>query len=212
VLVVGLGRFGGALARELVALGHDVLGVDFEAERVQEYADELTQTLRADTTNVAALRQLGAQEFRQAVVAIGSDIESSILTCLALVELGVPNIWAKAINAAHGRILDRIGAHHVVLPEAEMGRRVAHLVTNRMIDYIALDENLSLVESPVPDALVGQTLTQAQIRTRYNVSVVCVKPSQGGFRMATADWELRAGDILLVAGHPADAEAFGRLA
>jgi trk system potassium uptake protein len=211
VLVIGLGRFGSSLARELMALGHEVLGVDFEAERVQEFASELSQTLRADTTSVEALKQLGATEFRQVVVAIGSDIESSILTTLALVDLGIPNIWAKAINASHGRILDRIGAHHVVLPEAEMGRRVAHLVTNRMIDYIALDENLSLVECLCPDQLVGRTLAEAQVRTRFSVSVVCVKPEQGGFRMATPDWELRHGDILLVAGTPTDAESFGQL-
>jgi trk system potassium uptake protein TrkA len=212
VLVVGLGRFGSALADELVRLGHGVLAVDTDPELVQRNADRFDQVVVADATNSEALRQLGAGEFRQAVVGIGGDIEASILTVLALLDCGVPNVWAKAITAEHGRILERVGAHHVVFPEMEMGRRVAHLVTNRMLDYIALDDRLVLVEVPVPAPLVGHTLRSAAVRERHDVTIVCVKPAGGGYRMSRPEWELRDGDTLLVAGSPEAAEAFGLLA
>jgi Trk K+ transport system NAD-binding subunit len=148
VLVIGLGRFGSALAETLMELGHDVLGVDADPKIVQDHADDLTHVLEADATDIEVLRQLGAGEFGRAVVAIGTDLEASILTASVLGELGVPDIWAKAITVAHGRILERVGAHHVVYPEHDMGRRVAHLLTGRMIEFVQLDEGFALVELP----------------------------------------------------------------
>ena len=111
VLVVGLGRFGGSVARTLERMGHEVLGADTDPARVQEYAGDLTQVVEADCTDVKCLDKLGARSFTSAVVGIGSDIEASVLTVLALSDLGVANIWAKAINEKHGRILERTGAH-----------------------------------------------------------------------------------------------------
>ena len=140
VVVIGLGRFGGAVAEALVRLGHDVLGIDADAELVQSWADRLTHVVQADSTNGDTLRRLGVQEFERAVVGIGGDIEASVLTVLALSELNVGDIWAKATSANHGRILERTGAHHVVLPEAAMGERVAHMVTGKMIDFIEFDD------------------------------------------------------------------------
>ena len=212
VLVIGLGRFGGALAETLAELGHDVLGVDQDAARVQHYAASLGQTLICDTTNAAALRQIGAAEFRQAVLGIGGDIQASILTALVLVDFGIPNIWAKAVTSDHARILRRVGVHHVVLPEHEMGKRVAHLVTNRMRDYIPLDEGFSLVEMGVPASLVGLELRKASVSERYGVTVVCIKPGGGLFQLARADHVFGADDLLLVGGHPDAADAFGSLA
>src|SRR5512135_478514 len=121
------------------------------------------------------MRQLGAHEFDRAVVGIGNDIESSILTVAVLVDLGIRQIWAKAISRAHGRILGRVGAHHVVHPEREMGERVAHMVTGRMVDYIEFDDGFALVETRPPAELVGRTLGEAGVRRRYGVTVVCVK-------------------------------------
>ncbi len=149
VLVVGLGRFGSAIAQTLTTLGHEVLGVDSDEEVVQAHADVLTHVVAANCTNTVSLRQLGVEEFTHAVVGMG-DIEASILTCVALVDLGVENIWAKAISDAHGRILERVGAHHVVYPESDMGERVAHLVTGRMMEYIQLDDDFALVETRAP--------------------------------------------------------------
>jgi trk system potassium uptake protein len=211
ILVVGLGRFGSALAQELVALGFEVLGVDGSARRVQEQAEHLTHVVEADTSDPAVLRQLGAADFQTAVVGIGTDVEASILTTSGLVDLGVPSIWAKAVTESHGRILERIGAHHVVFPEHDMGQRVAHLVTGRVLDWFQLDESFAIVETGVPADLVGKTLADAAIRARHGVTVVSVKPAGEGFTYATADTVLAEGDLLVIAGTPREAEAFAQL-
>lgn len=211
VAVLGLGRFGGAVAGELVELGFEVLGIDADDRVVQSYADTLTHVAQADTTSEAALRQLGVADFRYAVVGIGTDIEASVLTTAALGDLGVPNIWAKAVTRSHGRILDRVGAHHVVFPEDEMGHRVAHLVGGRIIDWFQLDEDFAMVETTVPSDLVDKTLGEMAIRTRYGVTVVCVKPAGEGFTYATPDTVLEKGAVLVVAGGREEAEAFAHL-
>jgi trk system potassium uptake protein TrkA len=208
VLVVGLGRFGGAVANELVHLGFEVLGVDGDGGRVQELSDTLTHVVQADTTNTDALRQLGAADFEHAVVGIGTDIEASILTTAGLADLGVRNIWAKAVTAAHGRILERIGAHHVVFPEHDMGQRVAHLVGGGIIDWFQLDPHFAMVETVAPSEMVGRSLAEVGVRARYGVTVVCIKPAGEGFTYATADTVLAEGDVLVVAGPTEAAEAF----
>ena len=211
ILVIGLGRFGSALAAELVALGFEVLGLDTDGRRIQEYADLLTHVAEADSSDAAALRQLGAGDFQTAVVGIGTDIEASILTTAALADMGIPNIWAKAVTEAHGTILERVGAHHVVFPEHDMGRRVAHLVTGRVIDWFQLDEEFAMVETGAPAELFGRTLSDIAVRAKYGVTVVAVKPAGGTFTYATADTVLADGDILVVAGPPKRAEAFAHL-
>jgi trk system potassium uptake protein TrkA len=144
-LVIGLGRFGGALAETLAELGRDVLGVDLDEKLVQRYADQLTHVVQCDTTDPEAMAQIGAAEFRTAVVAIGTDMEASILTTALLSDLGVPRIVAKAITAAHGKILERVGAHRVIFPERDMGIRVGHTLTGRALDYFQLDPGFALV-------------------------------------------------------------------
>jgi trk system potassium uptake protein len=211
VLVIGLGRFGSALAQELVTAGFEVLGVDGSGRRVQEHAELLTHVVEADTSDATTLRQLGAADFRTAVVGIGSDVEASILTTAGLVDLGVETIWAKAVSEAHGRILERVGAHHVVFPEHDMGRRVAHLVTGRILDWFQLDPGFAMVETTTPAVLVGKNLAEAAIRARFGVTVVCVKPAGHGFTYATPDTVLGEGDILVVAGDSEDAESFAHL-
>jgi trk system potassium uptake protein len=211
VLVIGLGRFGSALAEALVGLGHEVLGIDADAGIVQDLSTRLTHAAQADSTNVRALEQLGAKDFPIAVVGIGGDIEASILTTAALVDLGVQSIWAKAITESHGRILERVGAHHVVFPEHDMGQRVAHLVTGRMMDYIELDEGFALVETRPPADVVGKTLGGAGIRQRYGVTVVCIKPEGEPFTYATAETVIKEGDLLLVAGENRQAQRFADL-
>lgn len=211
VLVIGLGRFGSAVAMELERLGFEVLGVDGRAEIVQRYADGLTHVLQADTTNPDSLRQIGAAEFSRVVVAIGSDIEASILTVAALEDMGVADIWAKAVTEAHGRILERIGAHHVVFPEHDMGLRVAHVVSGRMLDWFQLDEDFAMVETLAPKEIVGRSFTELALRSRYGVTVVAVKPKGATFTYATADTVLHEGDVLVVSGATDKAEAFAKL-
>ncbi len=196
------------MAAELVRLGFEVLGVDGDGERIQEHAETLTHVVQADATDEEALRQLGVGDFSYAVVGIGSDIEASVLVTAALVDLQVANIWAKAVSRPHGRILERVGAHHVVFPEHDMGYRVAHLVGGRIIDWFQLDEDFAMVETIVPDELVGQSLGGMGIRSRYGVTVVCVKPPGQSFTYATPDTVMAAEDILLVAGEKRHAEDF----
>jgi trk system potassium uptake protein TrkA len=210
-LVCGLGRFGGALARELVSLGHEVLGVDADARSVQDHASILTHVVQADTTDPEAMRELGAPEFRTAIVAIGTDMEASILTTSVLVDFQIPKIVAKAITKAHGKILDRVGATRVVFPERDMGIRVAHTVTGRTIDYIQLDPGFALVETTAPRAIVGKSLAEAEVRRRYGITVVCVKPADGTFTYATPDTVVHEGDILVVAGETKHAEGFSEM-
>ncbi len=211
VLVIGLGRFGRALARELDKLGHQVLGVDFDAETVRAATRDLQHVVQIDATSVDAMRELGAGDFQTAVVAIGGDIEASIIATYVLVDLGVPRIWAKAITGSHGAILNRVGAHRVVFPERDMGIRVAHTLTGRTIDYLELDPNFALLETPTPQAFIGMKLRDTAIRANYGLTVVCVKRDGEEFTYATPDTVLREGDLLVVAGQPIRAEQFASL-
>lgn len=211
VVVLGLGRFGAAVAAELVRLGFEVLGIDHDAGTVQQYVDLVTHVVEGDSTNLEVLRQLGVAEFRHAVVAIGTDIEASVLTTAALDDLDIPNIWAKAVTRSHGRILERVGADHVVFPEHDMGHRVAHLVGGRIIDWFPLDENFAMVETTVPHELVGRSLGEERIRERYGVTVVCVKPEGESFTYARPETVLEKGAVLVVAGPSGKAEAFAHL-
>jgi trk system potassium uptake protein len=212
VVVIGLGRFGSALALELTTLGTEVLGIDSDAKVVQSLAGQLPHVVTADTTDIESLRQLGVAEFHRAVVAIGTDIQASILTTSLLVELGLPDIWAKAISRQHGNILHRVGAHHVVLPEHEMGERVAHLLTGRMLDYIEVDEDFAMVKTKPPRDIVGMPLRESGLRRKYGVTIVAVKPEAHGqhatFSYATPDTVLMYGDVILVVGKIKDVERF----
>ncbi len=210
-LVIGLGRFGGGLAETLVGMGHEVLGVDADAKLVQSFAGTLTHVVEADATSEAALRQLGAGEFETGVVAIGTEIEASILTTSLLADLGVPRIVAKAVTGPHGRILERVGAHRVVFPERDMGVRVGHSLAGSILDYFELDPGFAIVETAVPKELVGKTLADAEVRKHYGITVVCIKPEGGSFTYATPDTAVREGDILVVAAEKRRAEAFGEL-
>jgi len=200
VLVIGLGRFGSAVADSLIRMGHEVLGVDENAALVQKLSDRLTHVVQADTTDVDAMRQLGAGEFDRAVVGIGSDIEASVLTVLALAELGVETIWAKATNQRHGRILESTGARHVVYPEAKMGERVAHMVTGKMIDYIEFDDNFAIVKTRAPAELDGKTLADYGVRSRYGVTIVGIKRPKEDFTYARPETLVEKDDLLIVCG------------
>ena len=208
IVVIGLGRFGSSLAGTLVDLGYEVLGVDRDPDRVQELAGSLTHVVQADTTSIRALRQFGVADAVTAVVCIGTGVEASILTTTALVDLGVKNIWAKAITEPHGPILRRVGAHHVVFPEAEMGSRVAHLVTGHLLEFLALDDDFVIAELVAPPELIGVALGESNLRSTYKVTVVCVKPRDGQFTYADRETVLAPSDLIVIAGHRADVERF----
>jgi trk system potassium uptake protein TrkA len=211
-LVVGLGRFGGALAEDLIAHGHEVLGVDANPKLVQSYAQKLTHVVEADSTDAEAMRQLGAADFPVAVVAIGTEVEASILTTSVLVDLGVPRIVAKAISEPHGKILSRVGAHRVVFPEHDMGLRVARSLAGRdVIDYMELDPGFVLLETKAPPELVGKTLAEAEVRRRYGLTVVSVKGASKAATYATPETQVEEGDILVIAGETKRVEEFVQL-
>ena len=208
ILVVGLGRFGSSLAIELEALGHEVLAVDASESMVQRFAADVAHAVSADATDPHVLVSLGVGDLSHAVIGIGNDIEASILCTAAIADLGVPDIWAKAITEPHARILERVGATHVVFPERDMGTRVAHQVTGQMIDYIQIDEDFALVETHPPAGEVGKTLMEAQLRQRYEVTVVSAKPPGGSFTYTTPETVLVGGSVLLVAGPKGAVEKF----
>ena len=212
VLIVGLGRFGAAVAETLTELDVEVLAIDTDPAVVGSWADQLAHVRIADGSSATTLRQLGAAEFDAAVVAVGSDIEASILSTAALVDIGVRPVWAKAITEQHGRILRRVGAHEVVYPEREMGERVAHVVTGQMSDYFQIDDGFVLAEIEVPSGLAGITLGDSGIRHDFSVTVVCIKPDGHRYTYATADSVLGPDDRMLVAGQVADIERFAEFA
>ena len=211
VVVVGLGRFGGAVAQSLTRLGHEVLAIEENLSLVQSWSDRLTHVVQADSSNIEALRQLGVADFQHAVVGIGSDIEASVLTVLALTELGVPDIWAKAVTTNHGKILEKTGAHHVVYPEAAMGERVAHLLTGKMIDFIEFDADFAIVKTRPPREAVGKTMDESQLRSRHGVTVVGVKRPREDFTYAKPDTLVVEGDLLIVSGPTQKVERFAAL-
>ncbi|WP_182604889.1 potassium channel family protein [Streptomyces alkaliphilus] len=211
IAVIGLGRFGGSLPTELMRRGWDVLGIDRSEARVQRHADLLTHAATGDCTDDEVLRQLGVHELSSAVVAIGSDIEASIPTTSNLLDAEVPKVWAKAVSRQHGRILERLGAHHVVLPEHEMGERVAHLVTGRMLDFVEFDEDYAMAKTLAPTVATGRPLGVSAVRSRYGVTVVGIKRPGEQVTYATAETVVEPGDVLIVSGRIRAVERFADL-
>lgn len=212
VVVIGLGRFGRSLALELVAQGEEVLGIDADPKVVAALAGRLTHVVEADTTNEDAMRQLAVGTFSRAVIGMGNDLEASILSATVAIELGVDHVWAKAISASHARILERIGVRHVVRPEHDMGKRVAHLVRGEeILDYVEFDDDYAFAKAPAPRALHGRTLGGYGVRQEFGITVVSVKPAGGSFSYATPETVIREGDQVVVAGPSERVEAFSNL-
>lgn len=211
VLVIGLGRFGAATAGELDKLGRDVLAVDEDPALVQKWAERVKHTAVLDARNMSALEQVGARDFPIAVVATGSSIEASVLITANLVDLKIPQIWAKAISESHGKILTRIGAHRVIYPEREAGERVAHLVSGRMIDFIRFDDNFALVKMYPPKPIRGLSLADSEVRSKYKITVVGVKSPGKPFTYATEQTVVSNHDLIIVSGTNEDIEVFAAL-
>ncbi|MER1997739.1 MAG: TrkA family potassium uptake protein [Arthrobacter sp.] len=201
VLVIGLGRFGSATAEQLVKQGREVLAIERDPDLVQKASGKLTHVVQADATNIDALKQLGAQDFSAAVVGVGTSIESSVLITVNLVDLGIEHLWVKAITPAHGKILTRIGANHVIYPEADAGQRAAHLVGGRMLDFIEFDDDFAIVKMYPPKETQGFTLRESNVRSKYGVTVVGVKSPGEDFTYAQADTRVSSRDMLIVSGH-----------
>ncbi|CAH0118394.1 MULTISPECIES: TrkA family potassium uptake protein [unclassified Paenibacillus] len=207
--VIGLGRFGSSLAKELIELGNEVLGIDKDEEVVHELSDVLTHTVVADATEEEMLRSLGIRNFDCAVVAIGDDIQTSILAAILMKELGVKKVVAKAISVLHGRVLERIGVDRVIYPERDMGVRVAHqLVSPNLLDYIELSQDFTIAELSVPDCLSGMSLKELNIRARFGFSIVALNKPYGVIIAPTAEDIVEKEDMMVVIGTNEQIEAF----
>lgn len=208
VVVIGVGRFGKSLADELERDGVPVLAIDNDRKLVQDLAGRWTHIVEADSTDAQAMQQLGVGDFSKAVIGIGNDIESSILTAFVLRRLGVDDVWAKAITTSHGEILAQVGVTHVVRPEHEMGKRVAHLVRGRMQDYIEFDDGYAIVKTAAPRSILGLSLGASGVRQKYGVTIVGIKSEGQDFSYATPDSVVNDGDLLIVAGDRRRVERF----
>jgi trk system potassium uptake protein TrkA len=205
--VIGLGRFGSAMAETLTELGQDVIGIDSNAERVQKHADLIRSAIELDANDERALRAAGVQDVDVAVISIGENIEASLLAVMLVKDLGVPRIIAKAVTTLHGRILERIGVNRVIFPEREMAMRVAHsLVVANVLDYIELSRDFSIIEMPAPKEFAGKSLKQLQLRNKYGLTLIAIKrKAPGSDREVTnvapaADDEILAADVLALLG------------
>jgi trk system potassium uptake protein TrkA len=200
VLVIGMGRFGSRLALMVERLGREVLAVERDDDVIRRWSGRLP-LVEADATDPDALDQLGAADFPVAVVGVGTALEASVLITSNLVDLGTTQVWAKATSTEHKRILERIGAHHVVLPEADAAERVAHLVSGKLLDYIEFEDGFTIVKMRPPKETIGFTLGQLQIRKKYGVTIIGVKSPGQDFEYATDETRIAAGDLLIVSGN-----------
>ncbi|MEL4163072.1 TrkA family potassium uptake protein [Corynebacterium bovis] len=210
IFILGLGRFGSALAEELSVQGVDVIGIDSNPRLVHECNEFLAEAATGDTTDREVLKQLGVHEVETVVLGIGSDLESSILTASHLVDLNVPDIWAKADSDAHAKILTQIGVHHVVRPERDTGRRVAHLLFGGFKDYAQFDEDYGMIKVGVPEKFVGSPVDLDDMWERFQVRAVSLRGDDGQWVPIKRSCVLNQEDQIIVAGTPHRLEQFAR--
>lgn len=200
-VVIGLGRFGSSVALTLADMGYDVLGIDTSAERVKELDGRITQAVEADATDEDVLKSFGIGNFDAGIVAIGNDVQSSILITLMLKESGVKYVVAKAYDAVHGRLLEKTGVDRVVYPERDMGLRLAQSLTvSNVLDQLELSKAYSIAEVVVPASFSGRSLRQLDLRSRYGLNVVAIKRDKKIQVSPQADDKLSEHDIIVVIG------------
>lgn len=212
-VVIGLGRFGKAVAERLFELGHEVLAIDTDEEAVQRISDKVTHAVTADAADESVLKSLGVRNFDVGVVAIGADIQSSIIVTLMLKEMGVPYVVSKAQNELHAKVLLKIGADRVVFPERDMGERVAHnLIATNILEYIELSPEHSIIEFAVLHSWVGKDLRDINLRAKHGVTVVAIRNINDDKINVSpkADNKIKEGDILIVIGDNDDLKKLER--
>ncbi len=207
--VIGLGTFGGSICKELSKMGMEVLAIDKDEHIVADYSRIATQAVVADAKEEQVLRELGIWNFDHVIVAIGNDIQSSILITIMLKELGVKKVTAKALNDIHEKVLRKVGADHEVHPERDMGRRLAHnLISSNVLEYLALSDKYSIVELQVNGPIVGRSLIDLNVRARYGINVVAIKRNEDLIVSNVAEEMLRENDILIAIGSDEDIARF----
>lgn len=199
--VLGLGRFGMSVANTLAEMGFDVLAVDIEEERVNELSENVVHAIVGDATDENLLKALGLRNFDVAIIGMGDNMQSSILTTILLKDMGVPYIVAKAQNDLHARVLEKVGADRVVFPEKDMGTRVAHnLITTNVLDYIELSKENSIMEVIPPKAWFGHSFKELEIREKYGISIIAIKNGTNVLVSPKSDYIIQKNDLLVVVG------------
>ena len=207
-IVIGLGRFGSEAAIELTAQGCDVLAMDMRAELVQQISANVTHAVVADGKDKEVLKALGAKDFECAIVAIGDDLTASVLATMNLKELGVPYIVAKAHDETHRRVLEKLGADRVVIPEKEYADRLAKSLSSaNVLDYIELSEDYGIVEVPAPRIWLGKSLKELNVRAKLGVNIIAVEKNGHINVSPAADYPIAAEDIMVVLGDTAALDA-----
>lgn len=200
-VIIGLGRFGSSLGLQLMEMGCEVLGIDRDEDVVEEMSEHLTHVVAGDATDEQLLRSIGVRNMDCGIVAIGDDIQMSILATILLKELGIKTVVAKAISKLHGRALEKLGVDRIVYPERDMGIRVAHqLVTPNLLDYLQLSKDYTIAELNVPACLDGKTLSELNTRTRFGCSIVAIHTSNGVLIAPTAMDKVHCDDIMVIIG------------
>ncbi|MCM2677418.1 potassium channel family protein [Alkalicoccobacillus plakortidis] len=209
VAVIGLGRFGGSVCKELYKTGYEVLAIDRNTEKINQYVDFSTHAIQMDTTDEEALSNAGIKNCSHVVVAIGNDIQSSILTTLILKELDIPNVWTKAQNQYHHKVLERIGADRIIHPEYDMGIRVAqNMVAEKIIDYIDLSDDYSIAELFATPIVNGKTLASLDLRRKYKINVLAIKRDNRLTVSPMPEDTIQTNDLLIIIGLKKDVKRF----
>ncbi len=207
--VIGLGRFGGSICKSLSEQGMEVLAFDIDEDKVNEYANIASHAVIGDSTDESILKNLGIRNFDHVIIAIGDNIQASILTTLILKELGVENITVKAQNDYHEKVLSKIGADQIVHPERDMGRRIAHnIISNNVLDYLELSDEHSIVEIVASEKIDGNSLIDLDIRAQYGINIVAIKRGKEIIVSPQATENIHEGDILIVIGADTDINRF----
>jgi trk system potassium uptake protein len=210
--VIGLGRFGLSIATKLFEAGQEVLGVDVNEERVEESHPYVTHAIIADTTDENAVKSIGLRNFDAVIVAIGNDIQASIMTVLILKELGVPKVIAKALNKLHGQVLKKMGADWVVFPERDMGIRVAHqLLSPNVLNFIELSKEYSVEEIKIPEKMVEKSLRELDLRAKFNLSVIAIRRNHQINISPSPEEMINREDVLVVIGKNQDLERLANM-
>ena len=211
-IVIGLGRFGEALARQLCALGAEVLAMDIRSDLVQQVANDVTHAVVGDAQDKEVLRALGVREFDCAIIAIGDDLAASVLTTMNLQELEIPYIVCKAHDETHRRVLEKLGVNRVIIPEQENAQRLARsLHIHNVLDYIELSEEYGILEVPAPKPWIGKTLKELNVRAKMGVNIIAVESGKTTNVSPSADYCIQAGDIMVVLGENYALEAVQKL-
>ena len=204
-VIIGLGRFGSSVAKTLYALGHDVLAIDSNEDIVQEISDSVTHAVQMDATDENALRTLGLRNFDVAVVTIGANIQASVMATLLVKDMGIKYIIAKGNSDLHAKVLYKIGADRVILPEKDMGVRVAHnLVSSSILDYIELSPDYSIIEIESPKEWYGKSMKELSLRSKYGINVMAIKRNNEVNISPDADDVINKDDIVVAIGSAED--------